>query len=164
MNEVDWVIAVVLLLSTGVGVSRGVIREILAIVGWVLGIVLALRFSPVLADAIPLTSVSLIIRTVIAALIIVAVTLFVIALLGKILARLLSGVSFEDRAIGCVFGFVRGVVIVCACVFLFGMTSVVKSGYWRNSVLIVPAERVIDFVMPYLPETIAQMRRDYRVH
>ena len=66
--------------------------------------------------------------------------------------------SFEDRAIGAVFGLMRGIVIVCAVVFVMGLTSAVKTGYWRNSVLIVPAERVIDFSLPYLPATIADMR------
>ncbi|MDY6011231.1 MAG: CvpA family protein, partial [Duodenibacillus sp.] len=45
MNEIDWVILAVLAISTVLGVSRGVVREILAIVGWVLGIVLALKFA-----------------------------------------------------------------------------------------------------------------------
>ena len=52
MNEVDWVILAVLFFSTILGVSRGVVREILAIVGWVLGIFLSLRFAPELAELI----------------------------------------------------------------------------------------------------------------
>ena len=39
MNELDWAILIVLALSTIVGVTRGVVREILSIVGWVIGIV-----------------------------------------------------------------------------------------------------------------------------
>ena len=67
MNEVDWVILAVLFFSTILGVSRGVVREILAIVGWVLGIFLSLRFAPELAELIPLPSVSILIRTAFAA-------------------------------------------------------------------------------------------------
>ena len=54
MNELDWAILIVLALSTIVGVTRGVVREILSIVGWVIGIVFAIRFSPELAAYIPL--------------------------------------------------------------------------------------------------------------
>lgn len=160
MNEVDWGILAVLLCSTILGVSRGVVREILAIVGWVLGIFLALRFAPELAEAIPLPSVSILIRTVFAAIVIVVGTLFTIGIAGKIFSKLLAAasISFEDRAIGAVFGMLRGVVIVCAVVFVLGLTSAVKTGYWRNSVLIVPAERVIDFSLPYLPAAFADMR------
>ena len=157
MNEIDWVILAVLFFSTILGVSRGVVREILAIVGWVLGIFLSLRFAPELAELIPLPSVSILIRTAFAAVGIVVVTLFTIGIAGKLFSKLLAAasLSFEDRAIGAV---VRGIVIVCAVVFVMGLTSAVKTGYWRNSVLIVPAERVIDFSLPYLPATIADMR------
>ncbi len=160
MNEVDWVILAVLFFSTILGVSRGVVREILAIVGWVLGIFLALRFAPELAEKIPLPSVSILIRTVFAAVGIVVGTLFAIGIAGKVMSKLLAAasISFEDRAIGAVFGLARGIVIVCAVVFVTGMTGAVKTGYWRNSVLIVPAERVIDFSMPYLPSAIADLR------
>ena len=136
------------------------VRENFAIVGWVLGIFLSLRYAPELAERIPLPSVSILIRTVFAAIGIVVATLFTIGIAGKIFAKLLAAasISFEDRAIGAVFGLVRGIVIVCAVVFVLGLTSAVKTGYWRNSVLIVPAERVIDFSMPYLPAAIADMR------
>lgn len=160
MNEIDWVILSVLALSTILGVSRGVVREIMAIIGWVLGIILALKFSPQFAEAIPLPNISILIRTAMSAVCVLVVTILVVGLLGKILAAMMhaASISFEDRAIGAVFGLARGVVIVCACVFAVGMTSLSESPYWRNSVLVVPAERVIDFAMPYLPESIAQWR------
>ena len=50
MNEADFLICAVLLISTVVGVSRGVVREILAIVAWVVAIFLAIRFAPELGD------------------------------------------------------------------------------------------------------------------
>lgn len=136
------------------------VREILAIVGWILGIFLALRFAPDVAERIPITSLSLLIRTAISAVAIAVLTVFVIGMSGRILSALLAkaSVSFEDRAIGAIFGLVRGIVIVCACVFVLGLTNFTKTSYWRNSVLIVPCERVIDFTMPYLPETISNMR------
>ncbi|HBC70130.1 MAG: CvpA family protein [Duodenibacillus sp.] len=165
MNEIDWVIAAVLLLSTILGVSRGVVREVFAIFGWALAIWLSMKFAPELAEVIPLPGLSLLVRTAMAALGIVIVVLFTCGIASKLIGKLLraGGVSFEDRAIGSLFGFVRGVVIVCLCVFLAGMTSAVKTGYWRNSVLIVPAEQVIDFAMPYLPQSVAQMRKNYKV-
>ncbi len=144
MNEVDWVILAVLGISTIVGVSRGLVREILAIVGWVLAILLALRFAPIVDASL-----------------VVVATLLVIGLAGKIFAHLMAAASitFEDRAIGAIFGLLRGVVIVCACVFVLGLTSATKTGLWRNSVFIVPCEHVIDFCMPYLPQAIVDLRR-----
>ena len=120
MNEIDWVIAVVLLVSTILGVSRGVVREVFAILGWVLAIWLSTKYAPELADVIPLPSLSFFIRLALAALGIVVITLFTCGMASKLIGKLLraGGVSFEDRAIGSIFGFVRGVVIVCVCVFI----------------------------------------------
>ncbi len=166
MNEADFVICAVLLVSTVVGVSRGVVREILAIVGWGIAIFLALKFAPELGQKIPLESMGVYVRTAIAGILIVVLTLFACGLFGKLCAKLLAAasISFEDRAIGSVFGFVRGILIVCAAVFLLGMTSAVRTGQWRNSVLIVPCENIIDFAMPYMPQTITDMRRKFKVH
>lgn len=165
MNEADFVICAVLLISTVVGVSRGVVREILAIVAWVVAIFLAIRFAPELGDKIPLESMGPLVRNALAGIVIVVLTLFAFGLFGKLCARLLAAasISFEDRAIGSVFGFARGVLIVCAAVFILGMTSAVRTGQWRNSVLIVPAERMIDFTVPYLPDAVGDMRRKYKV-
>ena len=161
MNEIDWVILAVLGISTIVGVSRGLVREILAIVGWVLAILLALKFAPMVGEAIPLESLSILVRTALGAVLVVVATLVVIGLAGKIFAHLMAAASitFEDRAIGAIFGLLRGVVIVCACVFVLGLTSATKTGLRRNSVLIVPCEHVIDFCMPYMPQAIADLRR-----
>ena len=85
MNELDWAIIIVLGLSTVVGVTRGVVREILSIVGWVIGIVFAIRFSPELAVHIPLESLGPAVRTIIAAVLICVICVFAIGLLGTIL-------------------------------------------------------------------------------
>ena len=165
MTEIDWIIIVVLALSTIVGIMRGVLREVVAISGWVAGIFLAMNYSADVAEQIPLESIGWLPRVMIAAVLIIVACLFVCGLLSAIIRRLIEAAElrFEDRALGAVFGFVRGVVVVCACVFLFGMpASVHESRMWQQSVMIGPAERVIDWSMPYLPTWLADMRASYR--
>lgn len=165
MNEIDWAILVVLGLSTILGLVRGLVREVLAIVGWVAGVILAMRFSMDIAVVIPFESLSLGIRTVIAFVLIVAVVLFSFGMLGKLLSKALSAASitFEDRMLGGAFGLARGIVIVCVMVFLFGMTSAIRTELWKNSILIIPAEKIIDFSMPFMPQSIADVRANYLV-
>lgn len=119
MTEIDWIIIAVLALSTIVGIMRGVLREVLAIAGWVAGIFLAMNYSAVVAEHIPLESIGWLPRVIIAAVLIVVACLFVVGLLSAIIRRLLetAALRFEDRALGAVFGFLRGIVVVCACVF-----------------------------------------------
>ena len=109
MTEIDWIIIAVLALSTIVGIMRGVLREVLAIAGWVAGIFLAMNYSAVVAEHIPLESIGWLPRVIIAAVLIVVACLFVVGLLSAIIRRLLetAALRFEDRALGAVFGFLR---------------------------------------------------------
>lgn len=161
MTEIDWLIVGLLVLSCGVGITRGVVREILAIVGWVAGIMLALAFSGDFADMIPLESLGYLPRVLIASILLIVAALFCVGLLGLLIRKLLevAELTFEDRALGAVFGFLRGTVVVCAGVFFFGMIDDVKtSKLWQQSALIAPAETVIDWSLPYLPDWLAAMR------
>ena len=161
MNELDWAVLIVVGLSTIVGVTRGVIREILSIVGWVIGIVFALKWSPELAEKIPLDSLGPSIRTILAAVIIAVCCVFAIGLLGILLRKMLEAahISAEDRVLGSVFGFLRGVVFVCAVVFLAGMTSAPQTSLWRQSVMIRMADMAIEWTMPLLPQALQDLRR-----
>lgn len=161
MTEIDWIIIALLGLSTIVGIFRGVLREVLSITGWVIGVFLAMNFSADLAEHIPLESIGWLPRVLVAVVLIIVAVLFACGLLATILGKLLqiASITFEDRALGAVFGFIRGLVVVCAGVFFFGMpSSVHDSRMWQQSVLIGPAETLIDYSMPYLPGWLAEMR------
>lgn len=161
MTEIDWIICALLLLSTIVGIMRGVIREVLAIVGWVAGIMLAMNFAGDIADMIPLESLGYIPRVGIASVLILVASLFAIGMLGFVMRKMMeaAALSFEDRAVGALFGFFRGILVVSACVFLFGLsTSVTESKMWQQSSMIGPADKVIELAMPYLPDWIRAMR------
>ena len=113
------------------------------------------------SDSRPLESLGPAIRTIIAAVLICVACVFAIGLLGTILRKMLevARISAEDRVLGSVFGFLRGVVFVCAVVFLAGMTSATSTQMWRHSVCIPLAENVIDWMMPMMPDSIAKLRK-----
>ena len=116
MTEIDWIICALLVLSTVVGIMRGVIREVLSIVGWVAGFMLSMSFAGEIADRIPLDSIGYIPRVIIAAVLILVACLFVVGLFGFILRKMLevAALTFEDRILGAAFGFVRGIIVVAA--------------------------------------------------
>ena len=53
MNEIDYGILILMLLSIAVGAVRGAIREVMNVVGWVLAFILAHTYS---SDIAPLLS------------------------------------------------------------------------------------------------------------
>ena len=149
MTEIDWIICALLVLSTVVGIMRGVIREVLSIVGWVAGFMLSMSFAGEIADRIPLDSIGYIPRVIIAAVLILVACLFVVGLFGFILRKMLevAALTFEDRILGAAFG------------FFFGLSqSLSSSRMWQQSVMIGPAETVIEWSMPYMPEWIRALR------
>ena len=113
MTEIDWIICALLVLSTVVGIMRGVIREVLSIVGWVAGFMLSMSFAGEIADRIPLDSIGYIPRVIIAAVLILVACLFIVGLFGFILRKMLevAALTFEDRILGAAFGFVRGIIV-----------------------------------------------------
>jgi membrane protein required for colicin V production len=161
MNAVDWAIVGVLGVSVLLGIVRGFVREALAVAGWVVGIALALRYSVELGAKLPFDVPAPALRTGIGAAAIVVASVFVGALAGWIVRRLLEAarLSATDRALGALFGVVRAVLIVLAVVFFVSGTTVARRPWWRESVLLPPIEAAVRFASPYLPESFAQPSR-----
>ncbi|MFN3564373.1 MAG: CvpA family protein [Burkholderiaceae bacterium] len=158
MNPLDWVIVGVLAASVLLGILRGFVREALAVAGWVVGIVLALRYSVDLGLRLPFDVPVPALRTGIGALAIIVASVFVGALAGWIVRRLLEAakLSAADRALGALFGVTRAVLIVLAVVFFVSGTSAARQPLWRESALLPPIEAAVRFASPYLPESFAR--------
>ncbi len=158
MNALDWTIVGVLAVSVLLGLLRGFVREALAVAGWVVGIVLALRYSAELGTHLPFDVPLPALRTGIGALAIVVASVFVGALAGWVLRQLLAAarLSFADRALGALFGVTRAVLIVFAVVFFVSGTTAARQPLWRESALLPPIEAAVRFASPYLPESFAR--------
>lgn len=132
LGELDWVFVVIILLSTLLGVSRGMVREIFALVGWVAAFFVSLYCSADLAAILPFQAhMGLMTRTFVSIVLIVIGCVFLAGLVGKILRSILASVSIgaEDRLLGCLFGFLRGLLIVGLLVFLAERPSSFPSSF-----------------------------------
>jgi membrane protein required for colicin V production len=72
-----------------------------------------------------------------------------------------SGLAPADRALGSVFGLVRGLIIVLVVVLLAGLTPLPREAFWREAALSGPFETAALALRPYLPGGLAQ-RMKYR--
>lgn len=160
-NELDWVLLVIIFLSTLVGISRGMVREIFALVGWCAAFFVSLFYAQDLAPKLPMGSVGPMVRTIISIVLIVIGCVFVAGLIGKILRNLLSSISIgaEDRILGCLFGFLRGLLVVGVLVYLCGSIQYISSQtWWRASVVVPWIEKGIVACAPYIPEEILHIK------
>jgi len=161
MSTADEVILAVLVISAGLGFVRGFIREILALAGWIAGLVLAVLYGAeagaMLASAVPWSPV----RTALGGIAIVAGCVVVAAVLGAIARRLMSAarLSAADRGLGAAFGLLRGLLIVVLGVVLGRTLGLAQHPGWRGSVLIPYAESAVRAANSYLPAMPARAAR-----
>ena len=132
----DIAIATVVMLSAAIGLVRGLIKEVLSLVAWVLAFVVALYFSPYVANALPVTWGSESVRLIIGFAVLFIGTLILAAVLQWLIAQLIAstGLSGTDRFLGFLFGSARG-LLICV-VLLMGLREIAgDASWWQASVL-----------------------------
>ena len=119
MSPFDYFILTVLIVSSIYGVYRGLIKEILSLIGLVLSFYLASNFDNLLANLVPIENKSDFL--IISAFILIFVsTLILTSLLIKIISKVLkfAGLSILNRFFGFIFGMARGLVVVLVILYL----------------------------------------------
>ena len=160
MTWFDYAVFAIVGLSALLAVIRGVVREIAALAGWAAALILSGLFAQQLAQWLP-AALSPMLRAVIAYLVIFLGVLLLSGLAGVLLAKVFRavGLGFTDRAVGALFGLVRGVLIVFVAVMLAGLTSLPREPFWREAALSGPIETVVLAAKPALPKDLAQRIR-----
>jgi membrane protein required for colicin V production len=158
MTYFDYAVLGIIGLSVLIGVMRGLLREVLSILGWIAAFLVAkfytIQLSPLLPEAIPSDSI----RYLAAFVILFLVTLLVTSLLAIALSQAfkLTGLGFLDRICGAFFGIVRGLMIVGVIVFLCGLTDLPKKASWSSSMFSAPLEAMVMAVKPWMPPALAE--------
>ena len=165
MTTFDWVVTGIVALSTLFAFARGVIRELVALFAWVVGIVVALALTPAVGALMPNIVEYPAVRYIAA----FALILIAALLLGAVVAWPLSkavraaGLGFVDRFLGGIFGLARGIVLMLAFVFVAGLTAIPKTSWWQHSALVPPLVAGVYALRPHLPAELAG-RLDYSPH
>lgn len=117
---IDWLILVVLGLSTLLSLWRGFAREAMSLAGWVAAFVVANLFVDQLASQLAGFVSNITGRYVLAYVILFAATLMTASVAGLFAAKLMkvTGLSVLDRVLGMAFGFARGVILILVLVFV----------------------------------------------
>ncbi len=158
MNWFDYGVLVVLGVSGLISLTRGFVREALALAAWVVAIWVAISFSKTLAVMLePFISTPSVLLVAAFMLLFVA-SLLAVAVINHLLVKLVktSGLSGTDRAIGILFGVVRGVFIVGVLVFLAGLTPLPQDEWWGQSLFMPHFEGLATWMRDFLPADAAR--------
>ena len=149
----DWIFLAILLLSMLIGAWRGLVYEVLSLANWALAFFLARYFSPVFAAWLPMTNATEAIRYGLAFVLLFVVSVFAGSLLIWLVSQLFkaAGLRPADRALGAIFGLLRGAVVLLAATVLLSMTSWKSAPWWTESVAAAWAMAAVEQIRPVLP-------------
>jgi membrane protein required for colicin V production len=154
----DYLVLFVLLASVVISTLRGLVREILSLVSWVVAFVVANAYgaalAPMLPELIPGEAVRLMVAFV-ALFLGVRILMGLLTLAVEALVKA-GGLSVADRGLGGLFGLARGIVIVLFAVILCGMTSIPQQDFWKHALFSPLAETGARTVKPFLPAALAR--------
>lgn len=158
MTSFDYAVLIIIALSVILSVMRGLLREVLAILGWVAAFYVAKTYTNQLVPMMPADIPTESLRILAAFLVLFLATLLVASLLAIALSAIFKkiGLGWLNRLLGAGFGMVRGLLIVCILVFLAGLTNMPKDTRWRNAMFSSPLEALVTSMLPWIPVSIAK--------
>jgi membrane protein required for colicin V production len=161
MNFIDWFIIAVIALSSLLGLIRGLLRESIALVAWLLGLWLAWTFSYVVEPHLGGMLAEPQVRVWVARLIILFAVLLLGSLVGVILAYFVRHSPFGtlDRGFGVLFGLLRGMVMIGLGVIAGQLFALDAEGWWQASGLMPAAESLAEWIR-HLVDDVEPVVRD----
>jgi membrane protein required for colicin V production len=158
MAWIDIVLLTVLLVSVIIGLVRGLVFEMLSVIGWFAAYFAAQWFSPALAPYIPIGAPGSALNHGVA----IAATFIVVLIVWSLIARGLrmlihaTPLSLVDRMLGAGFGLARGAILLLVVATVVGLTPLVKTAAWQQSSAAVWLQSALRGLKPVLPPDISR--------
>ena len=158
MAAVDWIFLTVLAFSMLLGAWRGLVYEVLSVLGWAVSFYAAQYFAPVVAGWLPLQSSSETVRYAAAFVLVFVAAVFAAGGLAFLFKKLIEAIGLRpvDRTMGAAFGLVRGVILLLAAAVVINMTALEKSVWWQESKGAPLLSATLKGLKPALPEQFAK--------
>lgn len=161
MTAADYAIVAVIAVSVLLGLWRGLIAEVVALVIWGVALWAAWQFGETVSTILPASLQEPSARLFAAWALIFVLVLVAGAVLSWLLRLLVrsTGLSGTDRMLGMLFGAARGLVIVTLAVLLLGMTPFPRDPWWQRSTLIPTFQYAAEALQAHLPPEVARYVR-----
>ncbi len=152
----DWILLAVLLVSMLVGLWRGLVYEVLSLAGWLAAFILAQWLAVDTVVLLPfLKGAAAQVQYAVAFALVFVAALFAAGLISWLVKKLVETVGLRpvDRALGGIFGAVRGVVILLAFTVVLKLLGLSQDDWWQTAVGSTWLDMTLQGLKPLLPQT-----------
>jgi membrane protein required for colicin V production len=158
MTPVDYALIGIVLLSALLGIFRGLVREVLTLLTWLIALWAAWRFAAVMLPLLGTGSFSKPPLQIWAAR---GLMFLGVMLLGSVIAAVVAQIvrtsmfSALDRFLGFVFGALRGLLVIGVVVMLAQRSGLDQQVWWGKSKLLPIGEGMASLVHGWVGERLA---------
>ena len=151
----DGVLGGILLLSMVVGAWRGLVHELMSLVGWVAAFFVAQWLAQDVAQWLPLwREAAPQVRYAVSFVLVFVASMFAAALVSWLLGKVVStaGLKPVDRSLGGIFGLVRGVVVLLVLAVVVHLLGMRSQDWWQDSRVTPVLGTLLAGLKPVLPQ------------
>lgn len=154
LAPLDWVFVAVLAASFVVGAWRGLVYEVLSVLGWVAAFVVAQWLAPQAAALLPIERAPEAGRYAVGFVAVFILVVFAGGLLAWLTKKLVDSVGLRpiDRGLGALFGLLRGAVLLLVVAIVINMSPARSAGWWTEATGAQWSLAVLKGLKPMLPE------------
>lgn len=155
MTGFDYTVIGIMLVSLSLGIWRGLVYEVLSLLGWPLAFMLSRQFAGSIESMLPVTNETA--RIALAYVLVFVAALIVWGILVWLFCKLVKAVGLGafDSLLGGLFGLLRGILIILILVWLAGTSSIPEQPFWREAMFSKSAEDVALLTKIWLPDNIS---------
>lgn len=145
----DWFIVTVALVSTGLGLWRGMIRTVFGLAAWVLGVVGAPLIGLLIAREFGISGVPIWVLYIMAFLL----TFIAVRMVGALFLKGIRSVGLAgiDRVLGAALGVARAGIVILVAAVIAQRLGFAQSAAWQTAASRPLLESLIEVARPWLP-------------
>ena len=159
MVLVDYVVMIIIVVSTLGGIVRGMVRDAISLISWLLACGISANFAQQMPDLSVFNGFgdSEKVRIVVGFGVLFALVLLVGELLGWLAGRWIKNTYSKalDHVLGAAFGYARGASVLILLILLVNATSIPQSREWSASTWVVPYQQLALQTTRWMPQEVA---------
>lgn len=158
LNGADLAMLAWLILSVLIGLTRGLVFELISLLGWAVAFFGAFVLTPVLARYLPISTEGSLVGETIAFVCAFVAILILWGLAGRLIRLMLHATPLRmpDRVLGAGFGFARGVIVLLVVAIVVGATPLADSPAWQRSRVASWLNETLQEINPLLPAKLSR--------